>query len=69
MIKNSIIKEYKKNGVVVLRDIISKKWIDILFTKDNKPKDIELEEITNQKYLNLTILKSIIIKNISISYE
>ena len=30
MIKNSIIKEYKKNGVVVLRDIISKKWIDIL---------------------------------------
>ena len=30
MIKKSIIKEYKKNGVVVLRDIISKKWIDIL---------------------------------------
>jgi len=30
VIKNSIIKDYKKNGVVVLRNIISKKWIKTL---------------------------------------
>ncbi len=30
MIKNSIINDYKENGVVVLRNIISKKWINIL---------------------------------------
>ena len=39
MIKNSIIKEYKKNGVVVLRDIISKKWINIL--KNGVKKNFE----------------------------
>ena len=30
MIINSIIQDYKKNGVVVLRNIISKKWINTL---------------------------------------
>jgi len=30
VIKNSIIKNYNKNGVVVLRNIISKKWINAL---------------------------------------
>ena len=30
MIKKSIIKDYKNNGVVVLRNFISKKWINIL---------------------------------------
>ena len=39
MIKKSIIKEYKKNGVVVLRDIISKKWINIL--KNGVKKNFE----------------------------
>ena len=30
MIKSSKIREYNDNGVVVLRNIISKKWINIL---------------------------------------
>ena len=30
MIKKNIIQDYNKNGVVVLRDIVPKKWINIL---------------------------------------
>ena len=30
MIKKNIIQDYNKNGVVVLRDIVTKKWINIL---------------------------------------
>ena len=30
MIKKNIIQDYNKNGVVVLRNVIEKKWINIL---------------------------------------
>ena len=30
MIKKNIIQDYNKNGVVVLRNIVPKKWINIL---------------------------------------
>ena len=54
MIKNSIIKDFKKNGVVVLRDIISKKWINILKNGvkknfDNPSKYKCVYEKNNQK--------------------
>ena len=55
MIKNSIIKDYKKNGVVVLRDIISKKWINIL--KNGVKKNLKIQVNIN------VFMKKVITKN------
>ena len=62
MIKNSIIKEYKKNGVVVLRNIISKKWINIL--KNGVKKNFEnpsninvfMKKIIKKKFFMMIIV-------------
>ena len=65
MIKNSIIKEYKKNGVVVLRDIISKKWINILKNGVKKILKIQvninvyMKKIIRKKFFMMIIVTGI----------
>jgi len=68
VIKNSIIENYKNNGVVVLRNIISKKWINILklglkknFQKPSKHKCVyeknDKKELFYDDYCNWNKIK------------
>ena len=52
MINKSIINSYNKNGVVVLRDIISDKWISVL---KKGLKKILINQVNTNVFMKKTI--------------